>query len=207
MFLVLNNEVNQLCRHTRAYLKSLGQIPAIYQISRARSSQRRTQPYDENETLDANIDDLIIDTISEIKDSIATIENQEATEFPNFLDFPEGDSNYQDFPKAEEGGSGPLEPPENNTTCPTPTSPRPNFSFLATMAANRPWLAADAIVVPRAQHPLPKHHEKLLPKFDPDNDITVEDHIKQFMFSLILLDAQHEDVVCILFPYIHGSLV
>ena len=69
------------------------------------------------------------------------------------------------------------------------------------MAANRPWLVMDVIAVPRAQHPLPKHPKKLLPKFHPDNDITLEDHIKQFMLSLRLLDVQHEDVLCRLFPY------
>ena len=42
MYLVPNNEVNQLFRYTCAYLKSIGQIPTIYQIPRARSSQRRT---------------------------------------------------------------------------------------------------------------------------------------------------------------------
>ena len=96
----------------------------------------------------------------------------------------------------EEGGSRPPEPPKNNTTCATPTSPRPNFRFLATMSTNRPWLAADAIAVLGAQHPLPKNPEKLLPKFDPDKD-----HIKQFMRSLRLLYVQHEDVFCRLFPY------
>ncbi|CAF4277974.1 unnamed protein product, partial [Adineta steineri] len=116
VFLVPNNEVNQLHRHTHAYLKSIIQIPAIYQIPRAQSSQRRTQPYGENETLVATIDNLIIDTISEIR----------------------GDSNFQDFPEEEEGGSGPPEPPENNTIVATPTYPRPNFRFIATMAANRP---------------------------------------------------------------------
>ncbi|CAF4395881.1 unnamed protein product [Adineta steineri] len=50
-FLVPNNVVNQIHRHTRAYFNSIGQIPAIYQNPRARSSQRRTQPYGENETL------------------------------------------------------------------------------------------------------------------------------------------------------------
>jgi hypothetical protein len=74
-FLVPNNEVNQLCRHTCPYLKSISQVPAIYQIPRARSSQRRTRPYGENETLAATIDDVIIDTISEIRDPIATIEH------------------------------------------------------------------------------------------------------------------------------------
>ena len=38
VYLVPNNEVNQLHRHTHAYLKSIGQIPTIYQIPRARSS-------------------------------------------------------------------------------------------------------------------------------------------------------------------------
>ena len=69
------------------------------------------------------------------------------------------------------------------------------------MATNRPWLATDSIAVPSAQHPFPKHLEKLLPKFDPDNDVTPEDHIKQFRFSLRLMDVQHEYVVCKLFPY------
>ena len=73
VFLVPNNEVNQLHQHTHPYLKSIVQIPAIYQIPRPRSSQRRTRPYGENETLAATIDDLIIDTISKIRDPIETI--------------------------------------------------------------------------------------------------------------------------------------
>ena len=139
MLLIPNNEVNQLRRHTRAYLQSIGQILVIYQIPRAHSSHRRTQPYGDNETLVATIDNLIIDTISEIREPIATIENQEDPEFQNFLDFPEVDSTYQDFPEVEAGGSGPPEPPETNPTCPNPPSPQPNFNFLANMEANRPW--------------------------------------------------------------------
>ena len=69
------------------------------------------------------------------------------------------------------------------------------------METNRPWLATYFIVVSGAHHPLPKDHEKLLPNFDPDNDVTPEDHIKQFMLSLRLMDVQHEDLVCGLFPY------
>ena len=42
LYLIPKNKVNLLCRHTRAYLKSLGQIPIIYQIPRSRFSQRRT---------------------------------------------------------------------------------------------------------------------------------------------------------------------
>jgi len=70
LYLIHKTKVNQLRRHTRAYLKSLGQIPIIYQIPRSRFSQRRTQPYGDGETLTSNIDDLIIDTIFEIHQPI-----------------------------------------------------------------------------------------------------------------------------------------
>jgi hypothetical protein len=66
VFLVPNKEVNDLHQHTHAYLQSIGQIPVIYKIPRARSSHRRTQPSGENQTLDSIINDFIIDTISEI---------------------------------------------------------------------------------------------------------------------------------------------
>ena len=91
---------------------------------------------------------------------IATIENQEDPKFQNFLDFPEVDSTFQDFPETKVGCSRPPEPPENNPTCTNPPYPRPNFIFLATMAANRPWLSMDVVVVPGTKHSLPKHPEK-----------------------------------------------
>ena len=69
------------------------------------------------------------------------------------------------------------------------------------MVANRHWLAVDAFVVHGSQHPLPKYPKKLLPKFDPNNDVTLENHIKKIMLSIRIMDVQHEDVVCRLFPY------
>ena len=68
------------------------------------------------------------------------------------------------------------------------------------MESNQPWLV-DAIEVPGSQNPLPKHFDKLLPKFDPNNDVLPEDHIKQFMLSLRIMVVEHEDGVCRLFPY------
>ena len=56
-------------------------------------------------------------------------------------------------------------------------------------------------MVPGAQHPLPKHPEKILPKFDLENDVLPEDDIKHFILSLRLMNVDHEDVVCRLFPY------
>ena len=48
---------------------------------------------------------------------------------------------------------------------------------------------------------LPKNPEKWLPKFNPDDKIPVEDHIKSFMQAIRLRNTIHEDVVCKLFPY------
>jgi hypothetical protein len=88
-YLIPKTEVNQLRCHTRAYLKSLGQIPIIYKIPRSRFSQRRTQPYGDGETLTSNIDDLIIDTISEICQPIIDIAHSENFEDPLYF---QGDS-------------------------------------------------------------------------------------------------------------------
>jgi hypothetical protein len=46
----------------------------------------------------------------------------------------------------------------------TPTTPMENQNNPA-----RPWLDQDAMAVPGDQHPLPKHPEKWLPKFDPNS--------------------------------------
>jgi hypothetical protein len=86
-------------------------------------------------------------------------------------------------------GSSPSQPS-------TPTTPMANQNNPA-----RPWLDQDAIALPGAQHPLPKHMEKWLPKFDPDSKQIAEDHIKIFMLAIRLCNVEHEDVVCRLFPY------
>jgi len=101
------------------------------------------------------------------------------------------DSTFHNFPEAEAGGSRPPDPPKINPPCTNPPSPRPNFNFIATMEENRPWLVIDTIAVPGIQHPLPKHPENLVPKFDPDNDVTPKDHIKQCMISLRLVDVKN----------------
>ena len=104
MYLIPKTEVNQLRRHSRAYLKSLCQIPIIYQIPRSRFSQCRTQPYGDGENLTSNIDDLIIDTISEIRQPITGIGHSKNFEDP--ADFQE-DPTFFDFPETQAGGSRP----------------------------------------------------------------------------------------------------
>ena len=51
------------------------------------------------------------------------------------------------------------------------------------------------------QHRLPKNPDKWLPKYNPDDKIPMEDHIKTFMQVIRLRKVIHEDMFCILFPY------
>ncbi len=42
----------------------------------------------------------------------------------------------------------------------------------------QPWLALDVVVVPGLLHNLPKHTEKVLPLFNPNEKPSTDDHIK-----------------------------
>ena len=64
------------------------------------------------------------------------------------------------------------------------------------MEANQPWLTINSLAIPGPQNPLTNHPEKILPMFDPDNDILPEDHINKFKLTLNLMNVQHEDVAC-----------
>ena len=87
------------------------------------------------------------------------------------------------------------------TYAPTIPSPRLNFTFKGSTTANQPWLTINSLAIHGPQNPLPKHLEKLLPKFDPNNDILLEDHINKFKLTLNLMNVQHEDVACRLFYF------
>ena len=50
-------------------------------------------------------------------------------------------------------------------------------------------------------HALPPHHENSLPKFDPREGISVDDHLQSFFLALEVLVVEHEDLVCTLFPH------
>jgi hypothetical protein len=71
----------------------------------------------------------------------------------------------------------------------------------ANQSNNQPWLVQDVVAVLGVVHTLPKHPKKFLPKFDPDKKDSREDHIKNFMFFVRLLNVEQEDVVSRIFPY------
>ena len=69
------------------------------------------------------------------------------------------------------------------------------------MAGYKPWLTIDAIAIPGPTHPLPKKPHKFLLNYDLDGGVLPEYHIKQFMNALNLMNVEHEDVLCRLFPH------
>jgi hypothetical protein len=66
---------------------------------------------------------------------------------------------------------------------------------------NQPWLVGDVVAVPGQAHNLPRHPKKLLPKYDSETSGLPEDHINKFILAIRLMNVQHEDVVCRIFPY------
>ena len=92
-----------------------------------------------------------------------------------------------------------LEPPTGQVfTHPTPQYPP---RVMAAVFNQPTWRAITPINLDALLHDLLKHLERVLPKFDLGKGILVEDHLKSFYISLALLNVEHEDVVCRLFPY------
>jgi len=88
-----------------------------------------------------------------------------------------------DSSPSSSGGESPdeekssLEPSQPST----PSTPMENQNNLA-----KPWLDRDFLAILRPQHPLPKHPEKWMTKFDPDSKQFIEDHIKKIVLAIRL---------------------
>ena len=67
------------------------------------------------------------------------------------------------------------------------------------MAANPRWLTINPLAIAGPQNDLPKNPDKLLPKFDPNDDILPKTHLDKFMLAMNIMNVQHEDVACRLF--------
>jgi hypothetical protein len=63
------------------------------------------------------------------------------------------------------------------------------------------WRAQGALNLAGQLHEMPREFDKVLPKFDPDKSGSPEDHLNNFFLATHLLNVQHEDVVCRIFPY------
>jgi len=63
------------------------------------------------------------------------------------------------------------------------------------------WMAQGPLTLPGNLHRMPRHFENLLSKFDPNNKTKVQDHIDNLYMHLLMLEAQYNDVACIIFPF------
>ena len=62
------------------------------------------------------------------------------------------------------------------------------------------WRARSPLNLTPPLHNLPQDFEKLLPKFDPNEKIHVDDHLQSFYLAIEgLRDGEYEDFVCRLF--------
>ena len=63
------------------------------------------------------------------------------------------------------------------------------------------WRARTLLNLDAPLHDLPKHPKRVLPKVDPGKGVSAEYHLKRFYLALNLLNVEHKDLVCRLFPY------
>jgi hypothetical protein len=64
------------------------------------------------------------------------------------------------------------------------------------METNPRWLTINPLAIAGPQNDLAKNPDKLMPKFDPDDDILPKTHLDKFMRSMNIMNVQHEDVAC-----------
>ena len=64
------------------------------------------------------------------------------------------------------------------------------------------WKARSPLNLAPLLHDLSQAFEKMLPKFDPNENILVDEHLQSFYLEIEGLRAgEYEDVVCRLFPH------
>lgn len=73
-------------------------------------------------------------------------------------------------------------------------------SLTVTMAS-RPWSNLGAVQMPTPLHPLPKHPERWLPKFNRDDGLPTEENLHNYMLAINLNEVVGEEFVVRLFSY------
>ena len=89
---------------------------------------------------------------------------------------------------------------------PVHSPPHSPLRLMAGVNANQPpnppnpppaWRARSPLNLTPPLHDLPQDFEKMFPKFDPSENILVDDHLQSFYLAIEGLRAQeHKDVVC-----------
>jgi hypothetical protein len=180
-YALAHEEVNQFRRITRDYAIQISAFPFTPILPR-RKKQGRPMASTPDEVFVHSVEDLIDFAITKIQEPLDLIPETPADDI----------SKPNDLLEEEETNSDSEDMEENNGHEEEREVP---------LQGNQTWLAGDAMAVRGRIHNLPRHPEKFLPKYDPENSGFPEDHIKKFILTIRLMNVQHEDVVCILFPY------
>jgi hypothetical protein len=67
------------------------------------------------------------------------------------------------------------------------------------------WMSQGALNLVGPLHEMPRKSDNILPKFDPEISGSPGDHLNNFFLATHMLNVQHEDTVCRLFPYTFSS--
>jgi hypothetical protein len=170
-----HEEVNQFKRITRDNARRIGVFPFTPILPR-RKQHSRLVVSTPDEVFVHSVEDLIDFVITKIQEPLDLIPETPVDDIskPNkFSEEEEFESNSKDM----EGNNGHGEERE------------------VPLQYNQPWLAEDVVVVPGRVHNIPRHPEKLLPRYDPENLGLPEDHINKFILVIRLMNVQHEYVV------------
>ena len=106
---------------------------------------------------------------------------------------------------------GPNTPYSSPVRTPVPSPPHSPPRLMVGVNANQPpnppnpppaWKARSPLNLTPSLHDLPHSFEKMLPKFDPNEKMLIDDHLQSFYLAVEGLRAgENEDVVCRLFPH------
>jgi hypothetical protein len=191
-YAIPHDEVNAFRRITRAYARQIGALPLALFLPHRKKTARPVVDTPDH-TFVHMVEDLVYFSLTEIDQPLSFIPETPLVTPPT--------STYSDVEDSESGGASSnsensdIESDnmgDNNEEVPEVNDQPVN---------NHPWLARDSLALPGRLHHFPRHPEKLLPKFDPETSGLPEDHIKKFILAIRLMNVQHEDVVCRLFPY------
>ena len=162
---------------TRAYANQLGVSPIDYGLPR----QQRCNPQLNIVTQDLQEADSSprYQIRSHQRQTTQTNTARRLTSVGGFDQPPSPPESPPDIPRSSNSGSSSdskRSPMAGNVPVGGGANPPPNPQL--------PWLRTTVAAVPGVQHPLPKHSDKLLPKFNPDDKEPAEVHVDKFMLAV-----------------------
>ena len=156
LYSVDNEVVNDLRRHTRAYVKIIGGFSTILDLPR-REYKKKDHPVLEDSVLVRDLEELVETALQEVVQPL----NQVGPNTPCCS------------PVHTLVHSPPHSPPRLMAGVNANQPPNPPNPPLA-------WKARSPLNLTPPLHDLPQAFEKMLPKFDPSERILVDDHLQRF---------------------------